>query len=404
MERLGIKRSFVLSCLVAVLLLSAACSNIPQINAPLPSQGTGQAGQARIGWPFDTSTGHWVIENGYNWNTSNGGLDHGCSTTGQTCYEQYSFDFRLAGTSGSTIGATILSPASGALVEFGSAAPGDGTSGYCASISITGYSGYHVLVCHLQTRVQDRAVARGDIIGQVAGGKYGDHIHMTLYYLDPTAGGDTSANAPNRKATPFTDPWTIAGCSYPSNGSADQWGNPSTAVPCATSSPIASATPSAPTPMPSATPTTSLLAACRAISGFATAGSPGSLANNFLSEPSVPFPTSSLGYTERTFNDPSVDQPGMVYHFDLIAVCSPATTPDAVRSFFSTALPAEAGWFQSDTFPYDGNYSSQCGDPYCWAWGPTGGDISRFASLEEVKQVSTAVTYVIRLGVEAPVQ
>ncbi len=227
-DRLRWRLSGILS---SALLISALCVGgcTPALHGA-SSTTSAQLGNGVLAWPFDTHSGAWVIENGYNWNASNGGLDHGCSSYGQTCYEQDSFDFQISGPQGSTIGAQVLSPVAGSLVDFQSAVPGDGSSGYCVSIGVNSHPGYHVLICHLQREVSDRTVTRGDVIGQVAGGKYGDHIHMTLYYLNPSDGNDTVANASKRKAVPFTVPWTIAGCMYTPSGKTNEWAG--TAVPC----------------------------------------------------------------------------------------------------------------------------------------------------------------------------
>lgn len=229
---------------VSLLGTLAACSPaLPGVSGSTSAQ----VGNGALGWPFDAHAGSWVIENGYNWNSSNGGLDHGCSSYGQTCYEQDSFDFQIRGPQGSTVGAQVLSPVSGSLVDFKSAVPGDGSSGYCVSIGVKGYPGYHVLICHLRNEVSDRTVTRGDVIGQVAGGDYGDHIHMTLYYLNPSDGNDTVPNASKRKAVPFTIPWAIGGCMYTPSGKVNEWAG--TAVPCSNSG---GASGSGPTPTPTA--------------------------------------------------------------------------------------------------------------------------------------------------------
>jgi hypothetical protein len=185
---------------------------------------TTSASNSVLGWPFDTSSGSWTIENGYNT-----GPDH-------TGYELDSFDFQH---SGGTMGQTVLSPAARTSVDFGPAYPYDGSSGECVSISINGQSGYHLMVCHL-TDPQTGAVTQGQTLGTVHGGTYGDHIHITLYYLDPSV-PDVKANASQRHAQDFSGAWSIAGCPYPASGKADEWAG--TAVPCSSSGTTAQSTP-----------------------------------------------------------------------------------------------------------------------------------------------------------------
>jgi hypothetical protein len=75
--------------------------------------------------------------------------------------------------------------------------------------------------------------------------------------------------------------------------------------------------------------------------------------------------------------------------------CTPSTTVAAVRSFFASGLPS-AGWAESATYPYDGQYQAQCGDPYCWSKGAA----PRFVSLEKVTdRGSGLVSYHLRLAV-----
>lgn len=164
-----------------------------------------------------------------------------------------------------------------------------------------------------------------------------------------------------------------------------------------------------PTPTPIAPPTTVPAASCTTVPGFANAGSAADVANKFVtnpavSQPSVPFPAQSLGYVKEAYTRPSVDQPGFVYHFERIAVCSPATAASSVQAFFTEHMPG-ASWSQSDTFPYGGKFNSACGDQYCWSWGAEASDVNRFASLEinTVRDVgSNRVMYEVLLAVLAP--
>jgi hypothetical protein len=134
-------------------------------------------------------------------------------------------------------------------------------------------------------------------------------------------------------------------------------------------------------------------AACRQ-GKFTQAGPPknavGSNYSGTPTSPSVPFPLHSLGYVSQTFNDG-------VYHFEIIAVCTPDSAPNTIRTFFAQAFPG-AGWIQSSVYPYAGKPTRACGDAYCWSWSAQGGKTSRWSSLEDVQQKGSAVVYNIRLA------
>lgn len=226
---------------VTVLMLAfampvlASCTDLTLINqAPLATRKA--QGNGVLGWPFDTTQGRWNIENGYNWGPALGG-DH-------SGYELYSFDFQRS--DGATTGQQVLSPVTGESIDFGSAAPGDFSSGHCARLAIVGtaYAGYYVMVCHLNS-VKTGHITKGDVLGTVSGGPNGNHIHMTLYFLK-SGTADIAANASHRQAIPFSVPWTIAGCDYPwsTDGRTNQWAK--TPVPCTASS--VSSPASSPTP------------------------------------------------------------------------------------------------------------------------------------------------------------
>jgi hypothetical protein len=84
------------------------------------------------------------------------------------------------------------------------------------------------------------------------------------------------------------------------------------------------------------------------------------------------------------------------YQFQLIGVCSASSSPDAVHTFFVDHLQT-AGWIQSSTYPYGGNPTSACGDPYCWVKG-TAPD-QRYISLEQVPSSGPPTVYQLRLGI-----
>ena len=103
----------------------------------------------------------------------------------------------------------------------------------------------------------------------------------------------------------------------------------------------------------------------------------------------IAFPPASLSYLGDSFTDGS-------YRYNLVDVCSSGMTADGVRAFFAQALP-QSGWEQSANFPYHGDPSRACGDPYCWQNGSSPGQL---ISLEQAQTVSNgaATTYVLRLA------
>jgi|GEM_PF-3951210 len=341
-------------------------------------------------WPFDTAQGAWVIENGYNWNTSNGGLDHGCSNLYESCYELYSFDFQRRGPTGSTEGQSVLSPASGNVLDVSEAVNG---AGRCVRISIDGHDRYYILICHVDNPLTGHR-DKGQPLGTVnARTDYGDHIHMTLYSLPPNT-DDTVANASKRQAIAFTDPWTIGGCNYPSDGSVNQrHGDP---VPC-TNPNSGGVIANTATPSPTATANPAEL--CRERSDFANAASAPTIKGpdiGFLPTfPSVPFPPTSLGYLVSSSTlTTSIYFP--IIQTDLYRICSPNISDSGVRDFYAIQMP-RAGWIQSATFPYGGDPNRDCGDPFCWN---DGGDkySTRFVSLETVTALGPVTVYELRLS------
>ncbi|WIG61628.1 MAG: hypothetical protein OJF49_004376 [Ktedonobacterales bacterium] len=101
----------------------------------------------------------------------------------------------------------------------------------------------------------------------------------------------------------------------------------------------------------------------------------------------VTFPADSVGYEAKNYVDGS-------YTFILLPICSGATTVQDVQSYFAQSLPG-VGWSSSDTYPYHGDPTAACGDPYCWV---SQAAQVRYASLEDVRQNGSAVTYSLRLG------
>lgn len=127
--------------------------------------------------------------------------------------------------------------------------------------------------------------------------------------------------------------------------------------------------------------------ACRNISNFIGA-STATITPMFPED--VPFPPASLSYLGQTYSDGP-------YTYYLVQVCSSGVLADGARAFFARTLP-QSGWAQSPYFPYRGNPSSDCGDPYCWQ---SGGSPARYISLEQAQTVDNgaAATYVLRLAV-----
>lgn len=140
----------------------------------------------------------------------------------------------------------------------------------------------------------------------------------------------------------------------------------------------------APGTIPTITAAAGTASYCMHIPGFsdqAHAASAGATYSDML------FPPNSVSYLYQTFNDGN-------YQFQLYNVCTDAATPDQVRAFYASNLPS-AGWAQSATYPYQGNSSRACGDPYCWV---NGSSPTRYASLEQVGANGPATVYQLRLG------
>jgi hypothetical protein len=103
----------------------------------------------------------------------------------------------------------------------------------------------------------------------------------------------------------------------------------------------------------------------------------------------IPFPPNSVSYLGENLTEGQ-------YSYDLVSVCSNCLSANAARAYFSQSLP-RAGWTQSALYPYQGDPTRACGDPYCWQQSSSP---SRYISLEQVQDVSNgaASTYVLRLA------
>lgn len=140
---------------------------------------------------------------------------------------------------------------------------------------------------------------------------------------------------------------------------------------------------STPTPLP---PPPSGLASCSQAPGFGSAGA----ASGGVNFSDVPFPSSSVSTTGSSFS-------AGYYTFRIVNVCSNGVAASDVRSFYSGHLTS-GGWNQSSTYPYSGDVTRGCGDPYCWRNpnGPTGAP--RYVSLENVATSGSVAEYSLRLA------
>lgn len=77
--------------------------------------------------------------------------------------------------------------------------------------------------------------------------------------------------------------------------------------------------------------------------------------------------------------------------YELIGACTKTSTTDAVRTFYAAQMPV-MGWTQSAIFPYQGNFSAACGDPYCWT-KPAGNGITIEVSLEHVQATDNGTSF-----------
>ncbi len=129
--------------------------------------------------------------------------------------------------------------------------------------------------------------------------------------------------------------------------------------------------------------TSGSFADCAHAPGFSSAGS----ADAGSSFPDVQFPDGSVSVAQSPFTD--------TYKFQIVKVCTDSTTASAVRSFFASGLPSD-GWTQVSHYPYHGDPTSGCGDPYCWrmAGGPV-----RYVSLEAVSTNGSVALYSLRLAI-----
>ncbi len=141
-------------------------------------------------------------------------------------------------------------------------------------------------------------------------------------------------------------------------------------------------------PTPTAVPVTS----CSQLSGFGSAGSIS--AGPHFSE--VSFHSNTVGFVAQKFETNN-------FQFEIINACTKSTTTSAIRSYYAGGLPT-TGFVKSSTFPYKGNASSACGDPYCWYKDGSHPSFQarRYVSLENVTAHGSVVSYSLRLSI-API-
>lgn len=138
-----------------------------------------------------------------------------------------------------------------------------------------------------------------------------------------------------------------------------------------------------PTLAPTNTPVSSM--ACAGVTGFSGASAAGVSAHF----PGITFLPGSLSTIAQTYETNG-------YQYQVVNLCTPGTTAEAIRAFFASSLPAN-GWTQTSTFPLRGDGGAACGDPYCWR---IGGSPTVFAGLEFLSgegQHGSLVTYNLRL-------
>jgi hypothetical protein len=183
----------------------------------------------------------------------------------------------------------------------------------------------------------------------------------------------------------FTLVITLSACNFATNptSTAEQ---SSTSSPTSTTS--ASTGGSTPTPTQPPIPVTN----CSQVSGFGSAVSIS--AGLHFSE--VNFQANTIGFIAQKFETNS-------YQFEIINACTKSTTVGAIHSYYASGLPS-SGFAQSSTYPYNGNASAACGDPYCWfnASSHPSFQAGRYVSLESVTAHGSVVTYSLRLSI-API-
>lgn len=82
------------------------------------------------------------------------------------------------------------------------------------------------------------------------------------------------------------------------------------------------------------------------------------------------------------------------YSFEVVGLCADFVAPTSVQSLYGAQMPHN-GWTQSATFPYKGDISAACGDPYCWK-RVANSQTTEYLSLESVHASGTATLFTLR--------
>lgn len=156
-----------------------------------------------------------------------------------------------------------------------------------------------------------------------------------------------------------------------------------------TTSATSLASPTPTLPPPSAIPA----GACARVAPTPTPTSavPSNGLSHLPSWPGVAFPSNTTLVSYQNGADDGTQHSDT---YEVVAVCSDGITPVAVKSFYDSGMPAQ-GWTQSQTFPYQGDITAACGDPYCWKKAANA-NTTIFVALENVRAGSTATLFTMR--------
>lgn len=107
-----------------------------------------------------------------------------------------------------------------------------------------------------------------------------------------------------------------------------------------------------------------------------------------------PFPSNSVDLFQNKSEAKSVQ-------FELYTMCAPGVDATGLDNAFNSLMESN-GWTQSNTFPYQGNLTTGCGDPFCWTKSPSP-QSPLYVSLEQAKTTGKVATSQVRLAI-APYQ
>lgn len=91
----------------------------------------------------------------------------------------------------------------------------------------------------------------------------------------------------------------------------------------------------------------------------------------------------------------AVDGVSHSFQYQVYQMCVPAMTAAALQAFYAAQMPPN-GWQATTTYPYMGNLTAQCGDPYCWISGESNASVTKKIALEHTQATSGYVTYDLR--------